>query len=115
MFFGGAEISGRAMESELELILVTMRKVEELTANIDQIQLNKQLCNYLGKRFTKKRAVLERAFASMSTLATMDQKKVLQEIHMVAKCGEALVQKCLCKEFSWLDGAITLANVERMS
>jgi hypothetical protein len=113
MFFGGVEISERAMESELELILVTMRKVEELTANIDQIQLNKQLCNYLGKRFTKKRAVLERAFASMSTLATMDQKKVLQEIHMVAKCGEALVQKCLCKEFSWLDGAITLANVER--
>jgi hypothetical protein len=113
MFFGGVETSERAMESELELILVTMRKVEELTANIDQIQLNKQLCNYLGKRFTKKRAVLERAFASMSTLATMDQKKVLQEIHMVAKCGEALVQKCLCKEFSWLDGAITLANVER--
>jgi hypothetical protein len=111
MFFGGVEISGRAMESELELILVTMRKVEELTANIDQIQLNKQLCNYLGSKFTKTRIVLERSFASMSTLATTDQK-VLQEIHMVAKCGEALVQKCLCKESSWLDGAITLANVK---
>jgi len=112
MFFGGVEISGRAMESELELILVTMRKVEELTANIDQIQLNKQLCSYLGGKFTKTRIVLERAFARMSTLATMDQKKVLQEIHMVAKCGEALVQKCLCKESSWLHGAITLANVK---
>ncbi len=112
MFFGDVEISGRVMESELELILVTMKKVEELTMNIDQIQLNKQLCNYLGKRFTKKRAVLERAFASMSTLATTDQKKVLQEILVVAKCGEALVQKCLCQESSWLDGAITLANVK---
>jgi hypothetical protein len=112
MFFGDVEISGRVMESELELILVTMKKVEELTTNIDQIQLNKQLCTYLGKRFTKKRAVLERAFASMSTLATTNQKKVLQEIHMVAKCGEAFVQKCLCKESSWLDGAITLANVK---
>jgi hypothetical protein len=98
--------------SELELILVTMKKVEELTMNIDQIQLNKQLCNYLGKRFTKTKHVLERSFPSMSTLATTDQKKVLQEIHMVAKCGEALVQKCLCKESSWLDGAITLANVK---
>jgi hypothetical protein len=112
MFFGDVEISGRVMESELELILLTMKKVEELTMNIDQIQLNKQLCNYLGKKFTKKRAVLERAFASMSTLATTDQKKVLQEILMVAKCGEALVQKCLCQESSWLDGAITLANVK---
>jgi hypothetical protein len=100
------------MESELELILVTMKKVEELTANIDQIQLNKQLCNYLGKKFTKTRTILERSFPSMSTLATTDQKKVLQEIHMVAKCGEALVQKCLCEESSWLDGAITLANVK---
>ncbi|KAH9541196.1 hypothetical protein CY35_14G048500 [Sphagnum magellanicum] len=112
MFFGDVQISGRVMESELELILVTMKKVEELTTNIDQIQLNKQLCNYLGEGFTKKRAVLERAFASVSTLATTDQKKVLQEIHMVAKCAEALVQKCLCKESSWLDGAITLANVK---
>jgi serine/threonine protein kinase len=111
-FFGDVQISGREMESELELILVTMRKVEELTTNIDQIQLNKQLCNYLGKRFTKKRTVLERASASMSTLAATNQKKVLQEIHMVAKRGEALVQKCLCKESSWLDGAITLANVK---
>ncbi len=112
MFFGDVQISGRVMESELELILVTMKKVEELTTNIDQIQLNKQLCNYLGKRFTRKRAVLERPFPSMSTLATTDQKKVLQEILMVAKCGEALVQKCLCQESSWLDGAITLANVK---
>jgi tRNA A-37 threonylcarbamoyl transferase component Bud32 len=112
MFFGDVQISGRVMKSELELILVTMKKVEELTANIDQIQLNKQLCNYLGKQFTKTRTVLERSSASMSTLATTNQKKVLQEIHMVAKCGEALVQKCLCKESSWLDGAITLANVK---
>ncbi len=112
MFFGDVQISGRVMESELELILVTMKKVEELTANIDQIQLNKQLCNYLGKKFTKTRTILERSFPSMSTLATTDQKKVLQEIHMVAKCGEALVQKCLCEESSWLDGAITLANVK---
>jgi hypothetical protein len=109
MFFGDVQISGKIMESELELILVTMKKVEELTANLDQIQLNKQLCSYLGKQFTKTRTVLERSFASMSTLATTDQKKVLQEIHMVAKCGEALVQKCLCKESSWLDGAMTLA------
>ncbi len=112
MFFGDVQISGRKMESELEPILVTMKKVEELTANIDQIQLNKQLCNYLGKEFTKTRIVLERSFASMSTLATTDQKKGLHEIHMVAKCGEALVQKCLCEESSWLDGAITLANVK---
>ncbi len=53
MFFGDVQISPREMESELELILVTMKNVEELTANIDQIQLNKQLCNYLGKKFTK--------------------------------------------------------------
>jgi predicted translin family RNA/ssDNA-binding protein len=89
-----------------------MKKVEELTANLDQIQLNKQLCSYLGKQFTKTRTVLERSFASMSTLATTDQKKVLQEILMVAKFGEALVQKCLCKESSWLDGAMTLENVK---
>ncbi len=110
MFFGDVQISGREMESELELILVIMKKVEELTTNIDQIQLNKQLCNYLGKKFTKTRTVFERSFPSMSTLATTDQKKVLHEIHMVAKCAEALMQKCLCKESSWLDGAITLAN-----
>jgi hypothetical protein len=112
MFFGDVEISGRVMQSELELILVTMKKIEELTMNIDQIQLNKQLCSYLGKKFTKTRTVLERSLASMSTLATTDQKKVLQEILMVAKFGEALVQKCLCKESSWLDGAMTLENVK---
>ncbi len=106
MFFGDVQIS------EMGLILVTMKKVEELTINIDQIQLNKQLCKYLGEKFATTRTVLERSFASMSTLATTDQKKVLQEIHMVAKCGEALVQKCLCRESSWLDGAITLANVK---
>jgi len=82
------------------------------TARATLVQLNKQLCNFLGEGFTKKRVVLEKAFASVSTLATTDQKKVLQEIHMVAKCAEALVQKCLCKESSWLDGAITLANVK---
>jgi hypothetical protein len=88
-----------------------MKKVEELTMNIDQIQLNKQLCNYLGKKFTKTRTILG-SFPSMSTLATTNQKKVLHKINMVAKCAEALVQKCLCKECSWLDGTITLANVK---
>jgi hypothetical protein len=37
MFFGDVQISGRVMELESEVILVTMKKVDELTRNIDQI------------------------------------------------------------------------------
>jgi serine/threonine protein kinase len=109
--FGNLELSGKELNLELEPILVTMKKVENIVVDVDQIQLNKQLCNYLGKKIMKTRITLE-AFVSMSTSITIDQKRAFQEIHMVVKHAEVLVQKCLCKELSWLDGAITLANVE---
>jgi serine/threonine protein kinase len=105
MVFGNLGPSGK----ELKPILVTMRKIENIVVDVDQIQLNKQLCNYLGKKIVKTRITLE-AFVSMSTSITIDQKRAFQEIHMLVKHAEVLVQKC--KEFSWLDGAITLANVE---
>jgi hypothetical protein len=111
MVFGNLGSSGKELNLELEPILVTMKKVENIVGDVDQIQLNKQLCNYLGKKIVKTRIILE-AFVSMSTSITIDQKRAFQEIHMVVKHAEVLVQKCLCKEFSWLDGAITLANVE---
>ncbi|CAM6060103.1 unnamed protein product [Sphagnum tenellum] len=111
MVFGNLELSGKELNLELEPILVTMKKVENIVVDVDQIQLNKQLCNYLGKKILKTRITLE-AFVSMSTSITIDPKRAFQEIHMVVKHAEVLVQKCLCKELSWLDGAITLANVE---
>jgi hypothetical protein len=111
MVFGNLGSSGKELNLELEPILVTMKKVENIVVDVDQIQLNKKLCNYLGKKIMKTRIILE-VFVSMSTSVTIDQKRAFQEIHMVVKHAEDLVQKCLCKEFSWLDGAITLANVE---
>jgi hypothetical protein len=109
MVFGN--LGSSVKELELEPILVTMKKVENIVVDVDQIQLNKQLCNYLVRKIMKTRIILE-AFVSMSTSITIDQKRAFKEIHMVVKHAEVLVQKCLCKEFSWLDGAITLANVE---
>jgi hypothetical protein len=111
MVFGNLGSSGKELNLELEPILVTMKKVENIVVDVDQIQLNKQLCNYLGKKIMKTRIILE-VFVSMSTSITIDQKRAFREIHLLVKHAEVLVQKCLCKEFSWLDGAITLANVE---
>jgi hypothetical protein len=109
MVFGN--LGSSVKELELEPILITMKKVENIVVDVDQIQLNKQLCNYLREKIMKTRITLE-AFVSRSTSITIEQKRVFQEIHMLVKHAEVLVQKCSCKEFSWLDGAITLANVE---
>ncbi len=111
MVFGNLGSSGKELNLQLEPILVTMKKVENIVVDIGPIQLNKQLCNYLGKKIKKTRNTLE-AFVSVSTSITIDQERAFQEIHMLVKHAEVLVHRCLCKEFSWLDGAITLANVE---
>jgi len=111
MVFGNLGSSGKELNLQLDPILVTMKKVENIVVDIGPIQLNKQLCNYLGKKIKKTRNTLE-AFVSVSTSITIDQERAFQEIHMLVKHAEVLVHRCLCKEFSWLDGAITLANVE---
>ncbi len=77
-------VGGKELSLELEPILVTMKEVENIVVDVDQIQLNKQLCKYLGKKIVKTRITLE-VFVSMSTSITIDQNRAFQEIHMLVK------------------------------
>ncbi len=79
--------------------------------DLDQIQLNKHLCTYLRKRLRKTRNVLEdRTF--IRGARNSSQQRALTEVDLVMKLAEDLESKCMCKQSSWLDAAITLADIK---
>ncbi|KAH9538432.1 hypothetical protein CY35_15G004200 [Sphagnum magellanicum] len=79
--------------------------------DLDQIQLNKHLCTYLRKRLRKTRNVLEdRTFIRRARNSS--QQRALTEVDLVMTRAEELESKCMCKQSSWLDAAITLADIK---
>jgi serine/threonine protein kinase len=79
--------------------------------DLDQIQLNKHLCTYLRKRLRKTRNVLEdRTFIRRASNSS--QQRALTEVDLVMKRAEDLESKCMCQQSSWLDAAITLADIK---
>ncbi len=94
--------------------MTTIKDVEELTNDIDQIKLNKYLCEFLAQEVTKaKMALMEfKGASSIHVLSIDNQNKIFEVLNMVVKRAKNLMQKCMCKELSWLDAAITLANVK---
>jgi hypothetical protein len=41
-----------------------------------------------------------------------DQNKVLNQLYLVTRCVEDLVQMCICRETLWLDVAIRMVDVK---
>jgi hypothetical protein len=77
-----------------------------------KIQLNKELCKYLIKHLRKTRNVLE-DLSKLSTGPTrFSQGRAFREMDLVMKRVDDLVLKCMCKQSSWLDTTITLANIK---
>ncbi|CAM6072574.1 unnamed protein product [Sphagnum tenellum] len=80
--------------------------------DLDQIQLNNHLCNYLYKWVGKTKLVLEYHKRASIRRATISQERAFREVELVVKRGEDLLLKCMCGQSSWLEAAITLANIK---
>jgi hypothetical protein len=78
----------------------------------DQIQLNNHLCNYLYKWLGKTRLVLEYHKRVSIRRAITSQERAFREVELVVKRAEDLLLKCMCRHSSWLEAAITLANIK---
>jgi len=84
----------------------------QLNDELDQIQLNEELCRYLQKILVSIRIILDDAGEDLSTSKRDDRERALKELDLVVKRAESLMGKCMCKDSSWLDAAITLANIK---
>ncbi|KAH9565431.1 hypothetical protein CY35_04G078400 [Sphagnum magellanicum] len=80
--------------------------------DLDQIQLNNHLCNYLYKWVGKTKLVLEYHKRASTRRAITSQERAFREVEVVVKRGEDLLLKCMCRQSSWLEAAITLANIK---
>jgi hypothetical protein len=80
--------------------------------DLDQIQLNNHLCNYLYKWVGKTKLVLEYHKRASTRRAITSQERAFREVELVVKRGEDLLLKCMCRQSSWLEAAITLANIK---
>jgi hypothetical protein len=94
----------------MDLVMKTIHDVEELTQDSHQIHLNKELCTYLGEEVIKTKASLQKIMGASTKM--YDSNMVFKELYLVVKRAKDFVQQCTCKEVSWLDSAITLANVK---
>jgi hypothetical protein len=89
--------------------------VKHLTImDLDQIQLNQHLCNYLRKRLKKTRNVLEDIDRTLIHRARNNfrQRASITEVDLVVRRAKDLESKCMCKQSSWLDAAITLIDIK---
>jgi hypothetical protein len=94
------------------LLVATNYIIQYLTMDLDQIQLNNHLCNYLYKWVGKTKLVLEYHKRASTRRAITSQERAFREVELVVKRGEDLLLKCMCRQSSWLEAAITLANIK---
>jgi tRNA A-37 threonylcarbamoyl transferase component Bud32 len=101
--------------TEFGKLIATIKGIHDL---IDPgVQLNRQLCGYVDRKLSKLKASLEsryKSFVRAPESVPNDAKIVLNELYLVVKRVEVLVQKCTFIEArdQWLEVAITMANVE---
>ncbi len=86
--------------------------IQYLTMDLDQIQLNNHLCNYLYKWVGKTKLVLEYHKRASMRRATNSEERAFREVELVVKRAEDLLLKCMCRQSSWLEAAIALANIK---
>ncbi len=86
--------------------------IQYLTMDLDQIQLNNHLCNYLYTWVAKTKLVIEYHKRASIRRATNSQERAFREVELVVKRAEDLLLKCMCRQSSWLEAAITLANIK---
>ncbi len=84
----------------------------ERPVDLDQVQLNEELCRYLDNILVDVRIILDDPGKDLSTSKRDDRETALKELDFVVKRAESLIEKCMCKDSSWLDAAITLANIK---
>jgi serine/threonine protein kinase len=94
----------------MDLVMKTIHDVEELMQDAHRIHLNKKLCIYLGEEVIKTKTFLIKIMGASTKM--YDPNMVFKELYLVVKRAKDFVQQCTCKEVSWLDSAITLANVK---
>jgi hypothetical protein len=94
------------------LLVATNYIIQYLTMDLDQIQLNNHLCNYLYKWVGKTKLVFEYHKRASTRKAITSQERAFREVELVVKRGEDLLLKCMCRQSSWLEAAITLANIK---
>jgi len=90
-------------------------RVKHLTImDLDQIQLNQHLCTYLRKRLKKTSTVLEDIDRTLIHRARnkFQQRASITEVDLVVRRAKDLESKCMCKQSSWLDAAITLIDIK---
>ncbi|KAH8964603.1 hypothetical protein BDL97_04G075800 [Sphagnum fallax] len=80
--------------------------------DLDQIQLNNHLCNYLYTWVKKTKLMLEYHKRASIRRAITSQERAFREVELVVKRAEDLLLKCMCRQSSWLEAAITLANIK---
>ncbi len=80
--------------------------------DLDQVQLNEELCRYLDNILVDIRIILDDPGKDLSTSKRDDRERALKELDLVVKRPESLMGKCMCKDSLWLDAAITLANIK---
>ncbi|KAH8964605.1 hypothetical protein BDL97_04G075900 [Sphagnum fallax] len=80
--------------------------------DLDQIQLNNHLCNYLYTWVAKTKPVIEYHKKASIRRGTNSQERAFREVELVVKRAEDLLLKCMCRQSSWLEAAITLANIK---
>ncbi len=80
--------------------------------DFDHSPLHNQLCNYLRKKLDKTKIVLEYHKTASIERATNFQETAFRELEFVVRRADDLLLKCMCKQSSWLDAAITLPNIK---
>ncbi len=99
----------------LKLFIATIKRINKLIIKLNQIQLNMHLFKYLGEKLNKVKLLLKpfrKPPSRMSMSMGNDQNKVLNQLYLVTRHVEDLVQRCICRETSWLDVAIHLVDVK---
>jgi len=102
------------IKEQRETVLTAIRRI--FAVHLDQIQLNKELCRYLKKQLGKGKNTVEflkeEGGVSAHNLWVPCHQSACTELFLVVKRVEGLEQRCKCKERSWLDAAINLANIK---
>ncbi len=115
LLFGRQLMSRSSQPNILKLFIATIKRINKLIIKLNQIQLNMHLFKYLGEKLNKVKLLLKpfrKPPSRMSMSMGNDQNKVLNQLYLVTRHVEDLVQRCICRETSWLDVAIHLVDVK---
>ncbi|CAK9223111.1 unnamed protein product [Sphagnum troendelagicum] len=80
--------------------------------DFDHSPLHNQLCNYLRLKLYKTKIVLEYHKTASIQRAANSQEGAFRELELVVRRADDLLLKCMCKQSSWLDAAVTLPNIK---